>query len=98
MTTTTSTDTGFLGSYDFDGDPDVLVGAYDRLMAQLPEDAILLNVCYRRASGITILDACPDRQTFAAFSTSDDFAQALAGVGLPSPTVTQLGQVHRAAL
>ena len=97
MTTTTST--GFLSAYDFDGDPDELLAGYDRLVGALPPDTLILNVCIRRDGGITVFDACPDRQTFDAFSSSDDFASALADAGLPSPTtVRPLGAIHQALI
>ncbi len=88
----------FLGSYAFDGDTAELLPAYDRLVALLPPSQISLHVCVTRDGGITVFDACPDRATFAGFSTSDDFANALAGVGLPTPRVEQLGDVYAAKL
>ena len=98
MTTTTSTANRFLGSYEFDGDPDELIAGYDRLTAQFPEDVILLQTVIRRDGGITVYDACPDQPTFADFSTSEMFAKALAEAGLPEPRVTQLGEIHKAVL
>ena len=98
MTTTTSTATRFLGSYEFDGDADELLAGYDRLGTQFPEGMILLQTCIRRDGGITVFDACPDQATFAEFSTSEGFAKAVAEAGLPEPRVTQLGQVHKAIL
>jgi hypothetical protein len=95
---TTSTEPRFLGAYDFDGDPDALLAGYDRLVAQFPEGMILFQACIRRSDGVTVYDACPDEATFADFSTSDGFAQAIADAGLPAPRVTRLGHVHRAVL
>jgi hypothetical protein len=88
----------FLGSYHFDGDPVALAAAYDRLMQMMPPEQIDLHVCVTRDDGITIYDACPDRDTFAAFSTSADLAGAFAAAGLPSPRVERLGEVHLAKL
>src|SRR5689334_5544136 len=94
---TTSTTTGFLSAYDFDGDPDALLAGYDKLLASFPPETLILNVCIQRDGGITVYDTCPDRPTFEAFSTSDDFANALSGAGLPAPTaVRPLGAIHQA--
>jgi len=84
----------YLGTYDFDGDPDDLVARYDKLMAAFPPEMILLNVCVRRADGITILDTCPSEADFRGFSTSTEFAEGLASVGLPTPRVEARGEVH----
>ena len=88
----------FLGSYRFEGDPAELVPAYERLMAGFPPDACLLHVCTVDDGGITVLDACPSREVFAGFSTGAEFRSAIADAGLPQPTVTQFGDVHRAEL
>ena len=44
----------FLGTYRFDGDPDALVAAYDRLAPAIPLDGSAVHVCVRRPDGITI--------------------------------------------
>lgn len=84
----------FLGSYTFDGDPDELTAAYDRLMAGFPQDQILFQSCIRTADGITVYDACPDQPTFAAFSSDASVLGAMSAAGLPEPVVAQLGEVH----
>jgi hypothetical protein len=86
----------FIGSYEFSGDPEVLLAAYDRLMAAMPPDAIDLHVCVAGDDGITVLDACPSQEVFVAFSGSAEFAAAVQQAGLPTPVVTPLGDVHRA--
>jgi hypothetical protein len=88
----------FVGVYRFDGDPAVLLPAYDRLMEPFDVDAMDLHVCVADASGLTVLDGCPSEADFVGFSTSPDFAAACAGAGLPAPTVTRLGDVQRAHL
>jgi hypothetical protein len=90
----------FLGAYRFDGDPDELLAGYDRLIASLSEHGmqLLLHAVVSDDTGITVLDSCPSRDVFAGFSTSADFAGAIEAAGLPTPTVTQLGEVHRAQL
>jgi hypothetical protein len=86
----------YLGTYDFDGDPDDLVARYDELLGKFPPEMVLLNVCIRRADGITIVDTCPTEADFRGFSTSAEFAAGLASVGLPTPRVHPLGEVHAA--
>jgi hypothetical protein len=87
----------FLSMYRFDGDPDVLLAAFDRLHAMVP-DTSDLRVCVVRPNGILMLDTCPSREVFEIFSTSEGFARALADVGLPTPTIEPLGDVHLAHL
>ena len=88
----------YLGSYDFDGDPAELVPAYDRLMAGFPPDMMMLHVCVVRDDGITVFDACPSPEVFREFSTGPEFAGAIAQAGLPTPRITERGQVHNAKL
>ncbi len=76
-----------IASYRFDGDPDDLQARYDKMLAGFPPGMILLNLCVRRDDGITIIDACPTVADFEAFSTGEEFAAALASVGLPTPQI-----------
>jgi hypothetical protein len=86
----------YMGSYRFDGEPDRLLAAYDRLMDSFPPDALLVHVCVRRTDGITIFDSCPSAADFRSFSTSPEFKGALAAAGLPDPVVDQIGELHLA--
>jgi hypothetical protein len=86
----------FLGAYHFDGAPGPLLEGYDRLVAQFPPGVIELHVCVACDDGIIVLDACPDRETFTAFSQSPGFLMAVSGAGLPAPRVEALGVVHAA--
>ncbi len=88
----------YLGAYDFDGDPDVLLAAYDRLPASLPPDMVELQVCIVRGDGITVFDACPSAEVFASLSRSPEFRGAVAKAGLPDPAVHPLGSVHAARM
>ncbi len=88
----------FLGAYHFDGDPEVLLVAYGRLMQRLPPDASDLHVCVERPDGITVFDACPSREIFAGFSSGPDFRAAVDAAGLPAPRVEALGAVRAARL
>jgi len=82
--------------YEFEGDPDELVAAYDRLMEFVPSDGLPFHACVRRDGGIVIYDCCPDRDVFRGFSSSDGLLDAMRDAGLPTATVTELGDVHAA--
>jgi hypothetical protein len=84
----------FLGAYHFDGSPVELIPAYERLMAGFPPDSFELHVSVVRDGGLTVYDACPSAEVFAAFSTSGDFAGAVHAAGLPEARVEPLGDVH----
>jgi hypothetical protein len=86
----------YLGRYDFDGDPGELLGAYDRLMTSAVVDSVTFQVCISRADGISVYDTCPTEAVFHAFSASPQTREAFRAAGLPEPTVTPLGPVHRA--
>jgi hypothetical protein len=86
----------FLGRYDFDGDPDELLRAYDRFLAAVGLDGVWFHICIRRDGGISIYDTCPSAEVFESFSTSPDALGAMTAAGLPTPSVTPLGDAHRA--
>jgi hypothetical protein len=88
----------FLGAYHFDGDTQVLLDGYDRLVTQFPPGVIDLNVCVARDDGMTVFDACPSRDAFVGFSQSPELRAALEAAGLPIPRVEPLGPVHAATL
>lgn len=88
----------FLGAYHFDGDPAALAEAHDAMLAGIPADAIDLHVCVVRAGGITVFDSCPSVEQFRSFSGGPDFAAAVAGAGLPTPRIEEIGEVHAARL
>lgn len=84
----------FLSAYHFDGDPAALAAAHDRLYQRFPPESLDLHVCVLVEGGITVFDACPSREVFAAFSQGAEFRQALAEAGLPQPRLEPLGEVH----
>jgi len=86
----------FLGEYHFDGDPEALIPAYERLVASMPPGTIHVHMCVRHDAGLTVFDACPSREVFDEFSASADFGGAVAAAGLPAPRVVPLGELHRA--
>jgi len=84
----------FLGLYHFTGDSTELLAGYERLRATYPDPTLDLHVCVVRPDGITVIDTCPDRETFTSFAAGPDFAVALTGAGLPTPQVEPLGDVY----
>ena len=87
----------YLGSYRFHGDPDELVAAYDRLMAAFPTDSLIFHASVTVDEGLLVIDACPSKADFDAFSTSADFGAAVEQAGLPRPVVEPFGAVHQHA-
>ena len=83
-----------MGMYEFDGEPQELLVAYDRLAAQMPTDDLSFHACVRRDTGIVVYDCCPSEEVFRQFSTSADLLAAMRAAGLPAPVVTELGWVH----
>jgi hypothetical protein len=77
-----------LGIYEFHGDPDDLLPAYERLMATLPAGNVSWHLCARRDEGIVVYDTCPSEDVFTAFSSSPAFHQAIAAAGLPRPAIS----------
>jgi hypothetical protein len=86
----------YLGVYDIDGDPDELVAAYDRLMNAVPDDQVLFHACAIRNDGITIYDACPTKEAFERFSSSEEYRSAAAAAGLPMPARIEGRPLHTA--
>jgi hypothetical protein len=84
-----------LGIYEFNGDPEQLLPAYDRLMAAMPSGNTAWHLCVVREGGITIYDTCRNEAVFQSFSTDAGFREAIAGAGLPEPRITGL-PVHAA--
>lgn len=84
------------GIYTYDGDPDGLLAAYDRLMAGMPEEGVTFHACAVREGGITVFDACPSREAFERFSTSAEFRGAAEAAGLPAPSRVEGLPLHAA--
>jgi hypothetical protein len=87
----------FLAAYHFDGDPAALVAAYERLRRHIPIDPHGVHLCAVGQTGIVVVDGCPGRAEFLAFSTGPDFRDALAAAGLPVPRIEPLGDRHEVA-
>jgi hypothetical protein len=82
-----------LGVYEFHGDPDELVAAYDRLMSMMPPGASTWHLCTRANSRIVVYDTCPSEEIFRGFSTSAAFREAIAAAGLPEPVISDAAVV-----
>jgi hypothetical protein len=87
-----------LGAYQFDGDPETLMESHRRMMELFPPSGLDLHVAVTHAKGLTVLDGCPDLATHQAFVASPEFRGAIAQVGLPTPKVEVIGEVHFAHL
>lgn len=83
----------YLAHYAFDGEPAELEAAYEKLLADFPPDSFDLHLVVRRPDGLDVYDACPNAETFAAFSTSAEFQAAVTRAGLPLPRSEGLGEV-----
>jgi hypothetical protein len=86
----------FLSAYHFDGDVDDLLSRYDAMREMIPLSTVELHACVVRDDGITVFDACPDRETAEMFQSNGQFKGTLEAVGLPMPRIEQLGDVHNA--
>ena len=84
----------YLGAYHFDGRPDELLPAYERLLANFPLATLDVHVCVERDGGLTIFDSCPSKAVHDDFVRSDGFLGAVATAGLPAPRTEGLGNVH----
>jgi hypothetical protein len=76
-----------LGIYEFDGDPEQLLPAYDAMMAAMPVSTAF-HLCAIRLGGIVVYDTCPTREAFERFSTGEEFHGALRAFGLPEPRIS----------
>lgn len=86
----------FLGIYRFEGDTAQLRLAYDRMLELMPHSNLQLHVCVPGDNGLSVIDACPNKESFLSFTSSSEFAEALKAAGLPVPQVTPMGEVHAA--
>ena len=82
----------YLGAYHFDGDPDALLPAYQRLMARFPVESLDAHICVVRDGGLTVFDGCPSREIHDEFARSDAFLGAIDAAGLPRPRHEHVGR------
>jgi hypothetical protein len=87
-----------LSAYQFQGDAETLMECHRKMMELYPPTGLDLHIAVTHQRGLTVYDSCPDLATQEAFVSSPEFASALAQVGLSTPTVEVLGEVHFAYL
>jgi hypothetical protein len=87
-----------LSAYHFQGDAETLMECHRRMMELYPPTGLDLHIAVTHQRGLTVYDSCPDLATQEAFVSSPEFASALAQVGLATPRVEVLGEVHFAHL
>jgi hypothetical protein len=80
----------------FAGDPEELVRRYDAMVAEIPRANLRLHLCLRAADGIVLVDTCPSREVFEAFSAGDEFRRLRECHGLPDPERLEDFPVHAA--
>jgi hypothetical protein len=78
----------------FRGDPDDLLRRYYAMVAEIPHASMRLHLCLRADDGIAIVDTCPSKAAFEAFSHGP-FRALRARHGLPEPELLEDFQVHR---
>jgi hypothetical protein len=87
-----------LSAYHFDGDAEALMDGHRRMMEMFPLAGFDLHIDVTHERGLTVYDSCPDLATHEAFVASPEFRGTIAQVGLPTPTIEVLGEVHFAHL
>ena len=78
----------------FAGDPDGLLRRYDAMVAEVPRENMRLHLCLRADDGIVVVDTCPSRDAFEAFSDGP-FRALRERHGLPEPERLEDFPVHR---
>jgi hypothetical protein len=78
----------------FDGDPDELLPAYQRMLEKFGLETLDIHLCITRDGGLTVFYACPTKQIYEEFTRSETFLGAIAEAGLPVPRVSGLGDIQ----
>lgn len=84
-----------LNEYTVKGDPARLLEVWERTVAQLGKEELVLNLVTERADGITILDACPTEADFQSWIHGDAWRHIKAELG-GDVEITRLGEVRSA--
>ena len=82
--------------WKFSGDPEGLLRSYDRVVSDIPNAAMRLQLCLRAPDGILLVDTCPTEEQAEALVADRGFRELLAHHGLPAPEPVTLLPVHRA--
>ena len=88
----------YLGAVHFDGDPDRLLPAYDRMLERFGIDNLDVHLCVVRETGLTVFDACPTKAAYDEFTGSEMFRGAVTAAGLPAPRIEGVGDLRVAHL
>jgi hypothetical protein len=80
----------------FRGDPDELLRGYDAMLAEIPAANMKLHLCLRAPDGIVLVDTCPTREAFDAFSSNAALRVLRERHGLPEPERIEDFPVHAA--
>jgi hypothetical protein len=80
----------------FAGDPDELLRRYDAMLAEVGAAGMRLHLCLRAPDGMVLVDTCPSRDVFEAFSTGDGFRAMRERHGIPEPERLEDFPVHLA--
>ena len=70
--------------WKFEGDPDRLAAAYAAFTAELPEPDLQLALL--APDGLVVVDTCPTRDDFVAFTSDPSVHERLQRHGLGLPT------------
>jgi hypothetical protein len=70
--------------WKFEGDPDRLATAYEAFSAELPPPQ--LRLALRAPDGLVVVDTCPTRDAFIAFTSNPSVHAGLQRHGLGLPT------------
>ncbi|HZQ84738.1 MAG TPA: hypothetical protein VFA83_07860 [Acidimicrobiales bacterium] len=87
-----------LSTYTFKGDSGSLLESHRKMMEFFPPGSLDVHLAVTTDEGIVVFDACPDLPTHTAFVSSPEFLGTLERVGLPSPSIAVLGEVHFATM
>jgi hypothetical protein len=78
----------------FAGDPAELMRSYDAMLADIPAGSMRLHLCLQAADGLVVVDTCPTKADYEAFSSSEAFRAFRAAHGLPDPDRIEDFPVH----
>jgi hypothetical protein len=82
--------------WKFAGDPEDLVRRYDAMVAEIPRANMRLHLCLRAEDGLVLVDTCPTKEIYDAFSMSPELHALRARYGLPEPERIEDFPVHTA--
>jgi hypothetical protein len=84
--------TMYASIWKFEGDPDALAAAYEAFTAELPEPT--LQLALRAPDGLVVVDTCPTRDAFVAFTADPAVHARLIRHGLGFPKELDGYDVH----